>query len=150
MQVAEVMQKEVIAVKMEMSITEAAMILLKNNITGAPVVDREGKLMGVVSEKDIFKFLYPDYREYYSFLGFTKERVNLRARVKVGEDRPVKEVMTRKVVYVSPQDSVMRVGALMVMKKIHRVMVVERGKLMGIVCRKDIYHQVFRVALNKN
>ena len=150
MQVAEVMQKEVIVVKNDMSVTEAAMVLLKNNITGAPVVDQEGKLMGVVSEKDIFKFLYPDYREYYSFLGFTKEKVSLRARVKIGEDKLVKEVMTRKVIYVSTQDSVMRVGALMVMKKIHRVMVVERGKLVGIVCRKDIYHQVFRTALNKD
>jgi len=149
MKVEEVMQKDVISVKIDMSVTEAAMVLLKHNITGAPVVEADGKLAGVVSEKDIFKFLYPDYHEYYSFLGFSKEKVNLREKIKEGEDKPVKDVMTRQAIYVSPQDSVMRVGALMVMKKIHRVMVVDRGKLIGIVSRKDVYHQVFQVALDK-
>ena len=148
MEVKEVMNKEVISVQAEVSITEAAMVLLKHSITGAPVIDQDEKLVGVISEKDIFKYLYPDYKEYYSFLGFEKEQGNIQQKVKEGRDHKVNDIMTKKVIYVSPHDSVVRVGALMVMKKIHRVMVVDKGKLVGIVGRRDIYHRVFESAID--
>ncbi|MFH2104881.1 MAG: CBS domain-containing protein [Parcubacteria group bacterium] len=148
MEVKEVMKKEVISVRVGMSITEAAMILLKHNITGAPVIDQSGKLVGVVSEKDIFKYLYPDYHEYYSFLGFDKEKSDIQAKIKEGQDKQINEIMSKNVIYVAPHDSVVRVGALMIMKKIHRVVVVDKGKLVGIVGRRDVYHHVFRTAMD--
>jgi len=147
MEVKEVMQKEVITVQADMSVTEAALVLLKHSITGVPVIDQDEKLVGVVSEKDIFKYLYPEYREYYSFLGFDKEKSNIQEKIKEGRDEKVSQIMTRNVVYVAPHDSVVRVGALMIMKKIHRVMVVDKGKLVGVVGRRDVYHQVFEKAI---
>lgn len=149
MEVKEVMQKEVVSVRADVSVTEAAMVLLKHSITGAPVIDQDKKLVGVISEKDIFKYLYPDYHEYYSFLGIDKEKVDIQEKIKEGQNKKIKEVMTKNVIYVAPHDSVVRVGALMIMKKIHRVMVVEKGKLVGIVGRRDIYHRVFESALDK-
>jgi CBS domain-containing protein len=147
MEVKKVMRKKVITVRRGMSIAEAAKVLLKNNVTGAPVVDKDNKLIGVVSEKDIFKILYPNYQEYYSFLGFKEKETDIQRRIARVGRKKVEEVMTKKIVSVKPADSVFKAGAIMLIKNINRVLVVDKGRLRGIVGRKDIYPRAFEISL---
>ena len=59
MQVKEIMTKNVISVHPQMSINRVAAILFDNNLTGAPVLDKEGKLVGIVTEYD---FISPELK----------------------------------------------------------------------------------------
>jgi len=65
MKVRDLMRKKIITLKPENTYEEAVALLYKNNLNGAPVVDDEGKLVGYVSEKDLFRILYPYYQSFY-------------------------------------------------------------------------------------
>jgi len=150
MKVKYFMRKKIITVNKNDSITEAARKLMQNDITGAPVVDDDNKLVGVISEKDIFKKIYPNYQEYYSLLGFKEEEGDIKKRIKEAENIKVKEIMVKDVITAESSDSAMRIGAIMMIKKINRVVIVDNGKLAGIVSRKDIFPNSFKNALEAN
>lgn len=64
MRVAEIMTKEVLTVKGDDSLAQAARLICCHHISGLPVVDERGKLVGIVSEKDILKAIYPSQAEF--------------------------------------------------------------------------------------
>lgn len=140
------MTKQVIRLNAEQSIREAAAVLFREGISGAPVVDEAGRLVGMLSEKDIFKALYPSYEELHSqgsLMEFIQtEEWGGRAH-EVGV-RSVKSLMKTRVILCEPSDSIVRVGALMLASSIHRLPVVKDGKIVGIVDRADIFHTAMR------
>lgn len=154
MLVKEVMKKNTITVKLGTGYREVARILLENGISGAPVVDAGGNLAGIVSEKDLFRALYPTYGYFYTspqeFVDFEKlEREAKRAR-----EKKVEECMSLRLITTTADTSVLKVGALMVATGIHRVPVVDdQGRLTGIVTRGDIYRAImaehFEISENK-
>lgn len=151
MQVQDFMQKDVITINQGNSIIDASMVLMNNKITGAPVIDNNNKLVGVISEKDIFKKIYPNYQEYYSLLGAKDEpEENLQAQVQEAKNIKVKDIMTKDVISAKPTDSAIKIGAMMLIKKINRVIIVDNDMLVGIVSRKEIFPQSFKKALESN
>jgi CBS domain-containing protein len=145
MKVREVMSKNIISFKEDTTLKEAAQILVSHNISGAPLVDRQGKLIGIVSEKDIFKKLYPDYKEFYQSPEFFVDFEELEKRVKEVSSLKIKEIASKEVITVRSQTPIMRVGAIMLARGIHRLPVVnDQGKLVGIVSRRDIFKNIFK------
>jgi CBS domain-containing protein len=148
MKVQDVMKKDVIAIKKGTSYKEVAEILLKNKISGAPVVDEEGKLIGVVSEKDLFRAIYPGYKEFYeapeSVLDFEK----LEREAKSAGDKKVEEFMSSRLITASPDTPILKIGALMIATGIHRVPVVKDDKLVGMVSRRDVYRAILKERFN--
>ncbi len=150
--VREIMNREVKVVRAEQSIAEVARLFAESHIHGAPVVDAENRLLGIVTESDIlgatkskyikYNLVYPsihqfglDFRENYSEIAKAFEEV---------KSTPVSEIMTRKVISVSPDDAVEEVASMMVRGKINRVPVVERGRVVGILTRGDILRGLFK------
>lgn len=123
-------------------------VLDDNNISGAPVVD-DGRIIGIVSEKDLFRVLFPYYTSYYNnpelYVDY-EEREN-----KIDEIRghKVDIFMSRDFVHIHPDDPVLRAGALMLAKHVSRLPVVENGKLLGMIWRRDIYKSILRNKLSK-
>jgi len=144
MKVRELMKKDVIVIKKGASYQEVSKILVDNKISGAPVVDEEGKIIGVVSEKDLFRAIYPGYSEFYespeSHLDFEK----LEEGAKSTGDKKVEEFMSTRLIIADPETPVLKIGALMVASGIHRVPVVENGKVVGMVSRRDIYRAILK------
>jgi CBS domain-containing protein len=149
MKVESFMQKDVITINHNISIIEASMILMDNKITGAPVVDAKNKLVGVISEKDIFKRIYPNYQEYSIFEDKEKDE-DIEAQVQEAKNIKVSDIMTKNVITANPSDSAIKIGAMMMVKKINRVIIVDKNELVGIVSRKDIFPQSFKKALENN
>jgi CBS domain-containing protein len=112
----DIMTRDIITVNPTMSIKALAMTLIKNQISGAPVPDKDGKIVGVVSEADIV--------------------------AKKGKD--VKAIMSKKVISVSENTSVEEIAKLMTTHAIKRLPVMNSGKLMGIVSRADIVSAIAR------
>jgi CBS domain-containing protein len=108
----EVMTSEVVTVHPSMNITELARLLGDRRISGVPVVDVKGALIGIVSEADILSR-------------------------KPGHET-VRSIMTTDVVAVSESESVQEIACLLSMKRINRVPVVRDRKVVGIVSRTDI------------
>lgn len=144
MKVKEIMKTDIIKIKKGTSLKEAAKILSENKISGAPVIDEKNRLIGIISEKDIFRALYPDYQEFYLATGLRVDTQKIEEGINEAAQLKVEDVMIRDVISVSPDTPLVKIGALMLAKNIHRVMVLEKNQPCGIVTRRDIYKAIFK------
>ena len=110
----EIMTKDIITVAPELTVRKLAMTLVKNQISGAPVAGKNGKIVGIVSEADIV--------------------------AKKGKD--VKAIMSKKVISVAEDTPVEEIAQLMTKHKIKRLPVMDGGKVVGIVSRADIVNAI--------
>lgn len=141
----DIMSRDVITVHEGTSVKEILQLLLKHKISGVPVIDEEGKPVGVVSEADLLAkmkmpvslhWLY-QYAAYYYQDKTTDEQFKAQATKAL-------EIMTREPIYVDLQTPVDRIAALMIKKNIKRVLVIEDKKLAGIVSRADILKDIVK------
>lgn len=141
------MIKKVITVKSGMTLKQAAEILVKNNISGAPVVDKNGKLIGMISEKDLFRALYPNFRDIITNIKLWFERDGIKNRIEEKKKMTINKIMTEKTVVIDENDPALKAGSLMLTERIHRIPVVKKNKLVGIVSRRDIFRKLLKVDL---
>jgi len=144
MQVKEIMKTNIITIKKGTGLKETAKILADNKISGAPVVDEKGRLIGIISEKDIFRALYPDYEEFYLDTGLRVDFEKVEDRISEILKLKVEDIMIKNVISVTPETSIVKIGAIMLARNIHRVMVLKENKPLGIVTRRDIYRAIFK------
>jgi CBS domain-containing protein len=110
MNAKDIMTRDIITVSPSMSVKNLAMALIKNQISGAPVAGKNGKIVGVVSEADLI--------------------------AKSGKD--VKSIMSKKIISVSEDTSVEEIARLMTAHTIKRLPVMKDGAIVGIVSRADL------------
>lgn len=147
MKVCDVMQIDVVAIPAGSPYETVARILHQNGKSGAPVVDVDGGLIGTVSEKDLFRILYPHYRSYYEHPECYADLEERELKINEIRNHPVELFMSREVVTISPNAPVMRAGAIMLARGINRLPVVENGRVIGIVSRSDIYRRILQYHL---
>lgn len=149
--VADVMQHEVVTVPLDLTVRELSKLLLDHGISGAPVVDERGRSVGVVSATDVMRAASGRDTSAHgggSSGGFYRDeersggpdgRFVRRIR---GDDRLdhvlVEDVMTPATFSVRPSTSVERLAGILRDLRLHRALVVENGKLVGIVSSLDI------------
>ncbi|MFA5128958.1 MAG: CBS domain-containing protein [Patescibacteria group bacterium] len=147
MKIKNVMVKKVITVKREQTLIEAAQIFVKNNISGAPVVDGRGKLVGMLSEKDLFRALYPDVRDILKDVRLWLGKEKIKHRVEAKRGIMVEKLMIKKIISIDPDAEILEAGSIMLTTKIHRLPVVKNKKLIGIVSRPDIFRNLLKADL---
>ena len=142
MRVKDLMVAEFVTVTTDMPWKEAAALLCAHHVASAPVVDAEGKLVGILSEKDLFHGLFPRYQDWiaepHGYLSFE----DLEPDASDLENRTVGDVMSRRIITATPETPVLKVGALMTASGIHHVPVIEGTKLVGLVNRGSIYRAI--------
>jgi len=149
MKVKEIMSTDVLFLLEDNTVAEAIRLFGKRNIGGAPVIDHDGNLVGMLTDADIFKNLRLKYKQYnISFpTGVGMPSVNFDSTVAYTElkkaykdlaQTKVKAIMVAKVVVAKPEDEVEVIVPLLVDNRINRLPVVEKGKVIGIISRGDI------------
>ncbi len=144
MKVKELMATEVVSVSPDTTYEETARLLYTHQISGAPVLDEKGRVVGFVSEKDIVRILYPWYRSFYES---PESYTDMEARESKASDirnTKVEVFMKRNIFTVTPDDPIMKAGALMLAHDVNRLPVVENGKVVGIVSRGSIYKAILK------
>jgi CBS domain-containing protein len=139
MNAADIMTQPVITVTPETKIAEAARLMLQHRISGLPVVDGKGAVIGIVTEGDLLRRSEigterhrPRWVELLIGPGrLARDYVNAHART-------VSEVMTESVASVAPHDMLPDVVGLMEKRHVKRVPVIENGRLVGIVSRANL------------
>ena len=119
----DIMSKDVITTGPEITLDKVIKKLVKNKISGMPVIDENGKIIGVISEKDILNFAFCGY------LRSTK----------------VKEAMSKDVIYFESETSIEIIALSISKNHFRRVPIIEDGKVVGIVSRRDIIKHVLNV-----
>jgi CBS domain-containing protein len=114
---SDIMTRKVCTIQPGATAQEVAQLLDQHRISGAPVVDAQGRLIGMITEADIISKV---------------NREGLR----------VADIMTHELIVVAEDTPVGEIAQLLTERKIKRVPVVKDGKLVGIVSRADIVHAV--------
>jgi len=147
MKIKEVMIKKIITINKNQTLIEAARVLVKNNISGAPVVDSRGKLVGMLSEKDLFRALYPDVKDILKDVRLWLGKEKIKHRVETKRGILVENLMIKKIISIDPDAEILEAGSIMLTGKIHRLPVVKNKKLVGIVSRPDIFRNLLKADL---
>ena len=150
MKVSDVMISEVVTIPETATYKDAVILLLGAKISGAPVVNKHGEVVGMISEKDLFRVLYPKYNSFYNspedYLDFESREDKIKEVIL----HPICDFMAKDIITVEDHFPIMKVGALMLAKGIHRAPVVNKGtrKLLGIITREHIFSKVLDSKLN--
>ncbi len=146
----DIMNKNVITVQEDTSIEELARVLTENHISGAPVVNREGKLVGIVTDADlIHKETNPRTPGFVNILGaiiYVTGIARYREDFKKLAASKTSEIMTTDVIAVDGEAEIEQVAALMVDHRVKRVPVLDDGAIVGIIGRADIVKTLVRPA----
>ncbi len=113
----DIMTRKVYTISPDASVQEVAQLLSRKRISGAPVVDKDGKMVGVITQADIIG------------------KVNR-------EDLCVADIMSSEIITVEEETRVGQIAMLLTERQVKRVPVTRNGKLVGIVCRADIVDAV--------
>ena len=132
---ADIMSNPVLTVPADMSLRDAVEFLDEHNISGAPVVNREGAMAGILSETDIARIAGGTRRPSPMHLlrAVMSREFNLGCL-----DVPVSHVMTKEVISATPATSLSIMIDTMGKRNINRLPVLESGSLAGIVSRTDL------------
>lgn len=121
-----IMTRTLITIPPDMPALSAAGVLIKHEISGAPVVNGDGKLLGIISEFDCLAAVAASQYHNEHDLTVTAERI-----------------MSGQVLTVGPDTDAYTLASKLVSNRIRRLPVVENGKLLGQVSRRDVFHALY-------
>ena len=119
----DIMTQTVITVKEDMILTDVIKLLLRWHISGIPVVDDDNNLLGIITEHDVVNFTLSGN----------------------AADTKAREVMTKQVETCAPDTLFVQIVNDFASKQIRRIPVVENGKVVGIISRRDIIREMDRI-----
>ncbi len=138
----DIMTTELTVLKPDMAFASAAKILLENHFNGAPVVDKVGKLVGILCQSDLVaqqkKLPVPTLITLLdSFVRLTPTK-QLEKQARKIAALTVGEAMTDDPVTIKPDTSIDTIAALMVDSNLHTLPVLKDGQLVGIIGKEDV------------
>lgn len=142
MKAKDIMSTNLVTVEPGATIREIAAALIEHRISGVPVVDKAGKLLGIVSEGDLMrKELTPRLPDAVNILGaiiYYHGVARYREDFKKLMAGTAREIMTKKIISVSEDTEIEAIGKCMLDHEIKRVPVLRDGKLVGLISRADL------------
>ncbi|HXW27474.1 MAG TPA: CBS domain-containing protein [Xanthobacteraceae bacterium] len=147
MKAADIMSGRVISVAPDASITECVRLMLQHRISGLPVIDGAGRLVGVVTEGDFLRRVEAGTeRRRPRWLQFIAGPGRLADEYVHSHGRKVSEVMTREPVTVNEDTPVEDLVRVMEQRRIKRLPVMRGSRVVGIVSRANLLHALASVA----
>lgn len=136
---ADLMTVDVLSMTPDMAVSEVARLILDHGITALPVVEDNGKLVGIVSEGDLIRCARTERDAHRSWwltliIGSNPDQADFLGR----GHRTVKDVMSNDVLLASEDEDLAHLIELLWRRRIKRLPIVKRGKLVGIVSRVDV------------
>ncbi|MBI4275502.1 MAG: CBS domain-containing protein, partial [Rhizobiales bacterium] len=147
MKAKDVMTPRVITIEPDATILQAVRLLLQNRISGLPVVDAKGALVGIVSEGDLLRRVETKTeRRRPRWLEFLTGTAKLAEEYVHAHGRKVEEVMTRKPATANEDTPLEDIVQLMEKLRIKRLPVMRGKQLVGIISRANLLHALASVA----
>jgi CBS domain-containing protein len=130
--VRDLMSTRPVSAPPEMPVREAALLLVRRGFSALPVIEADGRLIGLLSDRELIRDLLTSYLQ-----GGAAPR-----SAEAAAGRLVRDVMTRQVLCVSPEQPLADVASLMYNKDVEQVPVVAEGRLVGFLTRGDIVRKL--------
>ena len=138
MKVLELMNPKLITVGPKTPLREVLQLMLRYHLNNVLVVDSTQGLAGIVTYSDLSRKLLPTQRELEEHEEYMTTPQSMEGLFRDFVSVPVDEIMTKKVITVSPDLEVLQAGATMTARRLKQLPVVQNHKIMGIISHTDI------------
>lgn len=139
---SDIMSSHVISVKKETNLQDLALILYDHHINGAPVLDDDGALIGIICESDLIrrnkKLHIPTVVSLFDAVLYLESSKKFEKELKRINATKVEDLYTKKVVTIEKETPVDEIATIMTEKKIYTIPVMEGSRLVGIVGKSDL------------
>ena len=146
----DIMTKDVVTVKPDTSIEELSALLVSNEISGAPVVNADGAIVGMVTENDLIsrnkRLHIPTVVSFLDAVIYLESSKKFADDVKRLTATKVGDISVKKVVTITEDTTLTDIATIMSEKKVHLLPVVRSGKVVGIVGKRDVVKAVAQQA----
>lgn len=137
----DIMNRNVVTVTKDMSVEALGRLFIEKNISGAPVLDEENNIFGIVTENDLINqnkriHIPTMLRLFDAFIPLGSD--SIEEEIRRMSASKVSEICSREVVTVSPDTTLQDIATIMSEKSIHLLPVVSSGKIIGIIGKIDI------------
>lgn len=139
MKVRDLMRRDLSSVDHQTSVGATVRLLENSGLSALPVVDDEGRVVGIISEQDIIRAILPEYVGMLPSSSFLPGLNQLARRFEEIKDLPVDRFMSKEVVTCHPDDADLHAADVLLRRGWRQIPVVdEKGRLVGAVRRIDI------------
>jgi CBS domain-containing protein len=142
--VRDIMHRDIVTVSPDETLKDVANKLYRHKVSGMPVVDEEGRPIGMISERHLIKAALPNYQSMVENRTATPEIEPFDDLLRREDEIRAKDIMTTRLFLTTEDTPIVEVAAQMLFRNIRRVPVVENGKLIGLILRRDIVSKVIR------
>ncbi|NTW60339.1 MAG: CBS domain-containing protein [Nitrospirae bacterium] len=146
----DIMTKDVVAVTPNTSIEELSSLLVSNQISGAPVVNAAGAIVGIVTENDLIsqnkRLHIPTVVSFLDAAIYLESSKKFADEVRRVTATKVGDICSKKVITISEDTTLTDIATIMAEKKVHILPVVKAGKVVGIVGKRDVVKAVAQQA----
>jgi CBS domain-containing protein len=139
----DIMTTDVITISPETTLKEVGEILKRNRVSGLPVVDKDGAVVGVITLTDMLRILDQIYH--------WKEIERRVPEIKLSDmfekekaEAKVRSIMTKEVLVLDESAPIEEVMRLMFDRKVHTIPVTRNGKLIGVIGKRDLISACFK------
>lgn len=143
---SDIMTTDIISVKKNTTLKELAQILYENHINGAPVVDDNGVLEGIICESDLIrkdkKLHIPTVVAIFDWVLYLESPKNIEKEIKRFNATIVEDLMTKNVITVDEKTPIDEIATLMDQKKISTIPVMDKNKLVGVIGKADLIRTI--------
>ena len=150
LKVKDVMSKKVQTIDQDESVKNLADRFLKDEVGGFPVVDDKGAPVGIVTEADLIiqdaRIHFPTYIHLLDgFIYLPKSVARFDRELKKALGATVEDIMTHELITIEENKTVEDAATLMMDKNISRIPVMKKGKLVGIITKRDVIQAISKV-----
>lgn len=140
MKVRDIMVREIKTLSEDMTAKEAMDILIERRMSGMPVLDKNGKLIGIFTERHILTYILPSYLDKVGAFIYHEDSKAVRNKFAELNDIKVCQLMYKEVHTIPEDTALVEVARVMLIRNTRRLMVVDNsGALVGVVARCDIF-----------
>jgi CBS domain-containing protein/mannitol/fructose-specific phosphotransferase system IIA component (Ntr-type) len=142
--VKDVMRHDVATVTPDDTLKDVANKMFRFRLSALAVIDKGGKLLGVINDRDLIKAALPDYKSLISNLNYSLDVEPFEELLKREDKIKVSQLYRDEYEVATPETRIIEVAAMMIFKDIRRVFVTQNDKLVGVLLRKDIVNMIIR------
>ena len=143
MRVHEVMSTGIVTALKSDTVRSVVIKMMNRNCGAIPVVESDGRLVGMVTLRDVLLPLYPNYGDYIHDNVRSRDFVEMEAGYAEVLGKKVEEIMTANPLTVGPGDPILEAASYMGLKNFRQIPVVDRQKLVGMLSIGDINRGLF-------
>lgn len=145
MKISAIMTTNVFSLSPDIPVSKAVGLLVERKISGLPVVDEAGHLVGMFTEKDVLRAILPSYVSQVGQFTYENGPHTIKNKVARLSQFKVGETMRREVVKIHSETPVSEAARVMLVQNVRRVPVVDaNNRLVGIVARVDVLQALLK------